>query len=195
MICSSVSADLAADLGGLGDQLPGLAFQPGLVAFDLGQLGQRDQLLPPEIVDAFLLADDQLDLLFLGFALGLEAADFLAQLLDPLPELRLLTVARAAAQIEQLAFAIDKRRHFRIGFRAREEIVGEPDRVEAVALALQPCPARVKLVETLVDDRQVGAGDRVVETNDDVALLDAVAVAHAEFADDAAGRVLHLLDV
>ena len=36
---------------------------------------------------------------------------------------------------------------------------------------------------------------RLVEPHDDVAGLDLVAVAHAHLADDAAGRVLHLLDV
>ena len=82
------------------------------------------------------------------------------------------------------------------GSLARASEIGrELDRVVAVAFALEPRLAGVEFVETLGDDGKIGARDRVVETNHDVALLDAVAVAHAKFADDAAGRVLDLLDV
>ena len=42
---------------------------------------------------------------------------------------------------------------------------------------------------------QVGAGLRVIERDHDVAGLDLLALAHIELADDAAGRVLHLLHV
>ena len=45
------------------------------------------------------------------------------------------------------------------------------------------------------DDREVGAGLGVVEPDDDVAGLHLIAVAHLQLGDDAAGRVLHLLDV
>ena len=69
--------DLAADLGGLRDQLPGFAFQARRLALQFGQLGELDQLLLPQLVDAVLLAIDQLDFLFLGLALGVQAADFL----------------------------------------------------------------------------------------------------------------------
>ena len=44
-------------------------------------------------------------------------------------------------------------------------------------------------------DGEVRLGDGLVEPDHDVARLDAVAVAHAQLADDAAGRMLHLLDV
>ena len=126
--------------------------------------------------------------------LRLEAANLFVELLDPLAELRLLAGARGAAQFEQLALAIDDRGDVGI-VGAGQQIGRELDRVGAVALAFQPRLARVEFVEPLGDDGEIGARDRVVETHHDVALLDAVAVAHAELADDAAGRVLNLLDV
>ena len=67
----------------------------------------RPVLMPPKIADALLLAIDQLGFLFLGLTLRLEAANLLVELLDPLAELRLLAGARGAAQLEQLALAID----------------------------------------------------------------------------------------
>ena len=72
---------------------------------------------------------------------------------------------------------------------------GNIDGLLAVALAFEPSLAGGKFVETLGDDGEVGARDGVVEAHHDIALLDAVAVAHQQFADDAAGRMLHLLDV
>ena len=99
--------DLAGGLGGLRDQLPRFALQPRRRALELGQLGERDKLLLPQIVDAVLFAVDQLGFLFLGIALRLEAADLFLELLDPLAKLRLLADARVAAQLEQLALAIE----------------------------------------------------------------------------------------
>ena len=60
--------DLAGDLGGLRDQLRGFAFQPRRLALELGQLGERHELLLPQIVDAVLFALDQLGFLVLGDA-------------------------------------------------------------------------------------------------------------------------------
>ena len=80
-------------------------------------------------------------------------------------------------------------------FSARQQVGREVDGLGAVALGLEPRLARRQLVETLGDDGQIGARHGVVEPHDDLARLDAVAVAHAQLADDAAGRVLHLLHV
>ena len=71
----------------------------------------------------------------------------------------------------------------------------ERDRRGAVALGRKAGLAREQLVEALGDDRQVGAGDGVVETHDHIAGFDPVAVMHLEFADHAAGGMLHFLDV
>ena len=98
------------------------------------------------------------------------------------------------AQFEQLAFAVDRARDFGIA-PAAQQFVGKRDRVGAVALGFEPRLARRHVVETLGDDGEIGARDRLVEPHHDVARLDAVAVAHAHLADHAAGRVLHFLDV
>ena len=60
-----------------------------------------------------------------------------------------------AAQLEQLALAADQPRDVRI-VGAREQLGGKVDPVLAVALGLEPRPARRKLVEALGDDREVG---------------------------------------
>ena len=127
--------------------------------------------------------------------LRLEAADLFVELLDPLAQLRLLAGARGAAQLEQLALAVDDRGDVGIAGARPADPAGNLTALGAVALALEARLARVELVEALGDDGQVGARDGVVEAHHDVALLDAVAVAHAQLADDAAGRVLDLLDV
>ena len=104
-------------------------------------------------------------------------------------------VARGAAQLEQLALAVDDARRLpdrsaRASSSSGNLIASAPSRS-----ALEARLARAQFVQALGDDREVGARHRVVEPHHDVAGLDAVAVAHAHFADDAAGRVLHLLDV
>ena len=78
---------------------------------------------------------------------------------------------------------------------AGEQHARERDRFGPIAFGFEPRLARGELVEALGDDGQVGARDRIVEPHEDVAGLDAIAVAHTELADDAAGRVLHLLHV
>ena len=52
-----------------------------------------------------------------------------------------------------------------------------------------------RAVEVLGDDREARLGDGVVEPHHHVAGLDEIAVAREHFADDAAGRMLHFLDV
>jgi hypothetical protein len=61
------------------------------------------------------------------------------------------------------------------------------------SLGVAPCAPRV--VETFGDDRQVRACHGLVEAHDDIAALDAIAVANTQLADHAAGGVLHLLDI
>ena len=114
MICSSVSEILPAAWAVCATNCAGFALQPRRGALELGQLGQRDQLLLPQIVDAVLFALDQLGFLFLGFALRLQAANLLVELLDPLAKLCLLAGARVAAQFEQLALAVEDRGDFGI---------------------------------------------------------------------------------
>ncbi len=86
-------------------------------------------------------------------------------------------------------------RALRDGGGQGEELVRESDLGGAVALGHEAGLPRIHLVERLGDDGEAGAGLRLVEPYDDVALLDTVAVLDVEGADHAARRVLHFLDV
>ena len=111
-----------------------------------------------------------------------------------LAQLRLLTGARGAPQLKQLgSLAIASTAS---GSCSRPtSSFGVATRHRLVALGGEPRLARIELGQPLGDDGKVGARDGLVEAHQDVAFLDAVAVAHAHLADHAAARVLHLLHV
>ena len=69
------------------------------------------------------------------------------------------------------------------------------DLLHSVPLRLEPALARGELVQAFGHHGQIGPRHRLVEADHDVAGPDAVAVAGEDLADDAAGRVLDLLDV
>ena len=69
------------------------------------------------------------------------------------------------------------------------------DGIGAVAFGGKTRPARIKLGEALGDDRQIGARHRLVKADKNVARFDVIALAHANLTNDAAGRMLHFLDV
>src|SRR5260370_15855629 len=79
--------------------------------------------------------------------------------------------------------------------RRREHLVGKLEARLAHTLAVRPRFAAARLVQSLLDVRQVRPGDGIVEPHYDVSGADAIAVVDAELADDAAGQVLDLLDV
>ena len=79
--------------------------------------------------------------------------------------------------------------------RARGARAGKPIVFGVVALGLEPGLPRLQLVQALHHDGEVCLGDGLVEPHHHVAGLDRVAVADPQLADDAAGRVLDLLDV
>jgi len=137
---------------------------------------------------------DQFRLLGLGGLLRFKAADLFLQLSDPLPQLLLLSQPGGPPQLEELAFARQCFLHVGIGGLVRE-LFGRTDCVGAVALGRQARFAGVKLDQSLLDDRQVGAGHGFIEPHERIAGLDAIAIAHAHFADHASRRVLHLLHV
>ena len=78
--------------------------------------------------------------------------------------------------------------------RARNS-AGKDDLLGPVALGDEAGAPRGHLVEPLEHDREVRARDGVVEPQDDVSRAHALAVAHEQFADDPAGRMLDLLHV
>ena len=124
----------------------------------------------------------------------LEAADLLLDLPDALVQLRLLTRARGAAQLEQPSLSRQDPQDGRVG-RARREVLREDQPLCVVALRFEPGLSRRELVQALDDDREVGARDRLIQAHEQVAGLDLIPVAHEQFADNTAGWVLHLLDV
>src|SRR5215208_6318904 len=186
--------DFALGLGGRGDELTALAFEAGRVALERRHALDLHEVLAPEIPDPLELLPDQLGLALLRRHLTGEALDLLLELRDPLPELCLLAGSRRAAELEQVPLPGHAPGGVGIA-RASEELRGKADAVDVVALGLEPSEAGLELVEALHHDREVRLRNRLVEPDHDVASLDLIAVADPELADDAAGRMLDLLDV
>src|SRR4051812_11703788 len=186
--------DLALGLRARGDVLRALAIEAGAVAFERGQAGDLHQVLVIEIPDTDELLLHQRDFPVLGPLLRGEALDLLVELLDALAQLRLLAGASVDANVEQLGFGGEQRLDVGI-VAAVEQRLRVVDPVDPALLGLEPRGTRLRRVEILGDDGEVGLGDGVVQPHHDVTGLDHVAIASAQLADHAAGRMLHLLDV
>ena len=193
--------DLQLDLGdpalgfrGIGDQRAAFALDLGLIALERRQPIELDQVLLPKVAHAGELLVDEAELLGLGVLLRDEPGNLLLQLLDALLQLIFLPEPGVAPQFEQLALGVH--RVFDVGI---VDAVGQLARhrhgVGAIAFGAEAGLARIELVEALGDDGEIGARHGLVEPDQDIASLDPVAVVHAHLADDAAGRMLHLLDV
>ena len=124
----------------------------------------------------------------------LEAADLLLDLSDALVQLRLLTRARGAAQLEKPSLSCQDPQDGRVG-RTRREVLREDQPFFVVALRFEPSLSRRELVQALEDDCQVGSRDRLIQAHEQVAGLDLIPVAHEQFSHNTAGRVLYLLHV
>ena len=195
MICSSVSVVLPLAWATEAEQLPALAVEPGGVAIEGVDAGDRHQVLLVQVAHADQLLANQLDFARLGVELGVEADDLVLQLADALLQLRLLAEPGRAAQFEQPALVGDGIGDRRI-VRMRESSSGGKTTVSsAVALGLQPRLARFQLIEALGDHGKVGFRHGVIELHQHLAGFDVVAVLDIELAHHATGRVLHLLDV
>src|SRR4051812_5524414 len=186
--------DLALGLRARGDVLRTLAVEAGAIAFERGEARDLHQMLVIEIADADEFLLHQRDFLVFGSLLRGEALDLLVELLDALAQLRLLASAAVDAHVKQLGFGIEQSLDI-VFVAAIEKRLWEFDLVETTLLGLKPRRARLRGVEILGDDGEVGLGDGVVEPHHDVAGLDHVAIASTHLADDAAGRMLDLLDV
>ena len=118
------------------NQLGPLAAQPRCFPLKLGQPRQLHQILGIEIAHAvqFTLNQDK----FLTFCslLRLDAGDFLVRLRHALLQLRFLTGAFGAAQLEQFALAAHRRNGVGI-VGARQKRGWERDLVGAIALGLE----------------------------------------------------------
>ena len=72
---------------------------------------------------------------------------------------------------------------------------GKVDGFGVVPLGQQPRFPRHQLVELGAHDAERGLGHGIVEAQHDLPVLDHAALLDEDLADDAAGRMLHLLDV
>lgn len=113
---------------------------------------------------------------------------------NALLQLLLLAEAILVAQIEQLALAAQRLLDFGLVLPVRK-FGRHRHGVRPVALGGEPRLTRIKFNEPFVDDRQIGAGHRFIEAEENVAGFDMIAVAHKKFADHAAGRMLHFLHI
>src|SRR4029077_20859410 len=132
---------------------------------------------------------DQRYLARLRILLGGEALDFVLQLSNTLFQLRFLTEARRTTKLKQLACVGDGDGGGPF-VGAGEQIRRKLDGLRTVALGFEACFARGEFIKSLGNDGEVGAGDRIVELDKNVASLDAIAILHVELADNAAGRML-----
>src|SRR5262245_7672083 len=164
------------------------------IALKRRQARDLDQVLAPQVAHTHELLVNEGSLAVLRLNLLFEPADLVTKLADALVELCFLAVAGDAAQLEQLVFAEDHPIDIRIG-GARGNVRRKVEALLAVALPLEPRLPRSQFIETFHDDQQVGARHCLVEAHHHVAGLHPGALAHVEFADHAAGRVLHLLGV
>src|SRR5262249_53360409 len=135
------------------------------------------------------------DLLLLGGGLLGVAAHLVGELGDALAQLGFLTRLRLSSQLEQLALAGDDAADVALPDGLHQQVLREFDRGPAVALGFEPAAARGELGQTLVDHGDIALRGGLGEQNEQVARLHVRAVANLELADDAAGRMLYLLDV
>ena len=101
MIFSSISAILPLAWAIEAISCAALAVQARRVALQRGHAVERHQVLLPQAADAAQLLLVPVDLRGLGRHLLVVADDLLAELVDLLEELRLLALARRAAELEQ----------------------------------------------------------------------------------------------
>src|SRR5262245_33051531 len=188
-------AVLGARAGDRCDELAALAFEPRLVALQRHEALNADEVLLVELGHADQLLVDELDFVFLGLLLRDQAGDLLVGLGDALAQLRALAGAAALARIEQPLLARHGAGDAGLGRRVVHQLLGEGYGLGFLAFGHQPRLARHQFIELRAHHAERRARDGVVEPDHDLALLDHAAFLHRDLPDDAAGRVLHLLDV
>jgi hypothetical protein len=169
------------------------ALEPRLVALKLREAGNGNEILLIEVGDPDELLPDQFELGFLGRLLCRKAADLLVRLGDALAQLRALAGPRSPSGLEQPLLAGERRGDRRVVAPVRQ-LGRKCDGGGLVALGEQPRFPRHQLVELGPHDTEGRSGHRIVEAQHDLAFLDLAALLGENLADDAAGRMLHLLD-
>ena len=152
------------------------------------------RILLVEIGDSHELLPDQLELLFLGRQLRRQAADLLVHLGDPLAQLRALAGPCRLSRLEQLLLAGRCRSNRWIAAPAHQ-LGREVNGVVAVALGEKPSLPGREFVELGSHHAERRPGHRIIEPQHDLAIFDLPAFLDEDLADDAAGRMLHLLHV
>jgi hypothetical protein len=113
---------------------------------------------------------------------------------DALLELAFLALPRHPGIFKELLFACDQTGNLGIA-ALREQLGRELDPLDVGDLGfLARTPGRI-FAQALDDDRKVRLGLRLIETDDNLACLDARSVAYAQLANDAAGRMLDFLNI
>ena len=187
--------DTGAGFGDDGGEAAGLAFEAGGLAREFGDAGGLHEAAVEEGGDVgeFVLHEGELAEgrgalglrpFDLGFDLDLLFGDLVAFLRE-----------RGAAGVEERLLARDLVGHVLGRDEGEGGGAGEVGRLRAVAFGFEPGAADVDLGELPFDDGEFGAEERAVEADEDLALIDAVAVAGEDLADDAAVGVLDDLPV
>ncbi len=137
---------------------------------------------------------NELDLIGFRRRLEIKAVDLLLQLCNPLLELRLLAFASLAAGLKQTNLPQHQTLELRLT-QAPLQRRRNGDPFQAVAFRFQPALPRGQFVEALRHHGKVGACDRFIEPDHDIAGADPIAVAGENLAHHASCRMLNLLDV
>ena len=172
------------------------AFEPRRVALERGQPLDLHKILFPELADAFELLADQLVSRGFGRLLGVWPLISSCSWVMRCRSCAFCPARAVRRELKQFAFVGDcNRRHpARLG-AGEQHRAGNVTAFGPVTFGFETRLARGEFVEAFGDDGKVGARDRIVEPYENIAGLDAVAVAHAELANNAAGRMLDLLHV
>ena len=177
-------------LGNLGGHAGEVGEHLGARTLDLVGAAARDEALGGELAVAEGLVADDGELLFAQLDDVVEFAQLRLQAQQLLLVDALLVAKLAAPRLEQ--FDLQRLGLDHAGVVAeRLQFAAPVDAGGALALGLQ-----ARLVGQGVDvvdlgTREVGLGGEGIDLEQHVALLDGVALAHAQLGNDAAGRVLH----
>ena len=137
---------------------------------------------------------DEVDFLLLGFGLSKVSLDFF---------LRVGTFALSVGpfghpglptQIKRLRSAAIARAASEFPSRARSKNVWKRNLIGFIPLGLEPRLTRHQLIKALCNNRRVRKSLRFIQPNKDIAGLDVITFAYAQFPDNAAGRMLNFLD-
>lgn len=126
--------------------------------------------------------------------LGIEAGDFMLELDDTFEQLRSAPLPRPSAVFEELALTIDGGGDGPF-LRADFEFRGKFQLAAVVPFRLQTREACHEFIQALRHDAEIRLGLCRIETHQHLARFYPVAFLHQDLTDDAAGRVLDLLDM